>query len=150
MSNLVQYVADHTLRNACRCGKCIDPGNPDVHLLPHTVNMYFFDVCAVNNPLKEEFLHHIANHKGEFADMNPLEGEHSYIEVGGWIGDQGLGMQFMALGKMLGLWEIMHPGMILNVNDPKQKALADQMAGMGMVSIVPGAVKDSKAFLEKD
>lgn len=140
MSDLVQFVVDHTLRSACRCGKCIDPGDPNVFLLPHTVNMFFFDVCAVNNPLKEEFLALIAKHEGEFGTvMNPLEGEHSYIEVGGWIGDQGLGMQFMALGKLLGVWGIMHPGMILNVNDPQQKVLAEQMAGMGMVSIVPAS-----------
>jgi len=34
------------------------------------------------------------------------------------------------------LWQIMQPGMLLNVNDPEQKVLADQMAGMGMISIV--------------
>jgi len=62
--------------------------------------------------------------------------EHSYFELGGWIGDQGLAMQYMALGKILGLWQVMHPGMILNVNDPAQKQLADQMAGAGMVSIL--------------
>jgi len=141
MSDLSRFVADHTARNACRCGKCGDPGDPNVFLLPHTVNMYFFDVCSVNNPLKEEFLELIAKHSGDFNDMNPLEGEHSYIEVGGWIGDQGIGLQFMALGKLLGLWEIMQPGMILNINDPRQKQLADQMAGMGMVSIIQSSQK---------
>lgn len=136
MSNLVQYVKDHTLRSACTCGKCVDAGDPNVYLLPHTINMYFFDVCAVNNPIKEEFLALIAKHEGAFNEMNPLEGEHSYIEVGGWIGDQGLGMQFMALGKLLDLWNVMHPGLILDVNIAEQKQLADMMAGRGMVSIV--------------
>jgi indole-3-glycerol phosphate synthase len=30
----------------------------------------------------------------------------------------------------------MHPGMILNVNDPEEKVLADRMAGAGYVSII--------------
>jgi hypothetical protein len=136
MSNLVEYVLEHTLRSACRCGKCIDPGDPNVFLLPHTVNMYFFDVCAVNNPNVEEFRSLIEKHIGEFSEVDPFSGEHSYLEIGGWIGDQSVGIQFMALGKLLGLWQIMQPGMLLNVNDPEQKVLADQMAGMGMISIV--------------
>lgn len=140
MNNLVQYVVDHTIRNACRCGECIDSDvvkNEHVTKNEHTVNMYFFDVCATNNPTKEEFITNINHFKNEFVDMNPLEGEHSYIEVGEWIGDQGLGMQFMALGKILGCWKIMHPGIILDLNNPEQKTIADQMAKMGMVSIIP-------------
>ena len=134
MSDLAKFVVNHTLRSACRCGKCIDPGNPDVYLLPHTVNMYFFDVCAVENPTVEEFLQLTKEHQGDFAELDPLDGkEHSYIEVGGWIGDQGLAMQYMGLGKLLGVWNIMHPGMLPGID----KALADQMAGMGLVSIVP-------------
>lgn len=136
--SLAQYVLDHSLRDACRCGKCIDPGNPDVALLPHTIDMYFFNVCVVNNPQKEEFLDLISKHRGDFCEVNPCDGnEHSYIELGGWIGDQGLAMQFMGLGALLGVWQIMHPGKILDVSNPEQKVLADQMAGMGLVSILP-------------
>lgn len=139
--SLAKYVLDHTLRDACRCGKCIDPGNPDVVLLPHTVDMYFFNVCAVNNPQKDEFTDLISKHQGEFCEVNLFDGnEHGYMELGGWIGDQGLAMQFMGLGELLGLWKIMHPGKILDVNNPEQKVLADRMAGMGMVSIL-GAKK---------
>lgn len=138
MSPLADYVVNHTLRSACTCGKCIDAGDPNVFLLPHTVNMYFFNVCAVNNPDAAEFKKLVAEHTGSFCDCNPFDGkEHSYMELGGWIGDQGLAMQFMALGELLDCWKVMQPGMIFDVNDPKMKGIADQMAGMGMVSILP-------------
>lgn len=146
MSNLVHYVQTHTDRSVCRCGQCIDAVEPvekdqwDVVELvkpPHTVNMYFFDVSVVGNPTAEEFILLTNEHQGAFGEATPLDGgEHSYMELGGWIGDQGLAMQYMALGKILGIWEILHPGMILNLADPEQKVLADQMAGRGMVSIV--------------
>lgn len=143
--NLAEYVVNHTERNACRCGKCIDSGE-DRQLQGHTVNMYFFDVSACNNPTPEEFVKLTKAHRGEFGDVDPLDGkEHSYMELGGWIGDQGLAMQYMALGQLLGLWRTMTPAAILNVNDPQQKAVADIMAGSGLVSIMPrpAAVADA-------
>jgi len=159
MSALIEYVQNHTDRSVCSsrpywrnylclCGKCIDAGENKpveksqwdlVELVepPHTVNMFFFDVSAVGNPTAEEFVRLTNEHKGAFGDADPLDGgEHGYMELGGWIGDQGLAMQYMALGKILGLWQVMHPGMILDVNDLAQKQMADQMAGAGMVSIL--------------
>lgn len=142
---LYNYVVDHTDRSACRCGKCIDAPPPEAektvdigHNLKHTVNMYFFDVSARNDPTVEEFTKFTESHKGDFVDINPLDGkEHNYMEIGAWIGDQGVAMQYMALGELLGLWRIMTPAVILNLDDPTQKNLADQMAGMGMISILP-------------
>lgn len=160
--NLHEYVRNHTERSSCRCGscgKCIDaPPGPErtveigKMLANHTVNMYFFDVSSRNNPTPEEFVALTQSHQGEFADVNPLDGkEHSYIELGGWIGDQGLAIQYMALGQLLGLWQTMTPAAILDVNDPEQKSLADQMAGMGMVSILPRPepVKDATILTPK-
>jgi len=144
--NIQEYVRNHTNRSACRCGKCIDAPPPGPErtveigrmLAAHTVNMYFFDVSARGEPTAEEFVNLTKACRGEFEEVNPLDGEeHSYIQLGGWIGDQGLAMQYMALGHLLGLWQVMTPAAILDVNDPQQKALADQMAGAGMVSILP-------------
>lgn len=134
MTALFDYILNHTDRNACRCGNCIISGE-NKPMVGHTVNMYFFDVCAKNDPNKDEFVKLIDEHQGEFG-LNLFEGEHSYLQVGGWLGDQGVGMQLMALGKLLGVWDIMHPGMMLDLNDPRSKVLAEQMAGIGMVSIV--------------
>ena len=144
MSKILKYVLEHTERTACRCGKCIDckvvedsPWDVVKSTDYHSVNMYYFDVSVKGVPTAEEFTRLTKEWHGAFADMDPLDGkEHSYMELGGWIGDQGCAMQYMALGKILGLWEVMHPGMILNINDPAQKDIADQMAGAGMVSIL--------------
>ena len=144
MNGILDYVVNHTERTACRCGKCIDGKVPVdapwdvVHLTEyHHVNMFFFDVSVKGNPTAEEFIRLTHEWKGTFNEVDPFDGqEHGYMELGGWIGDQGLAMQYMALGKILGLWSIMHPGDILNVNIPEEKALADQLAGAGMVTIL--------------
>ena len=52
----------------------------------------------------------------------------SYIEVGGEIGDQGSAFQLFALGKALGLWDVVTPAR-LGITGPT----ADQLAGGGMV-----------------
>ena len=146
---LVLYVIDHTERSICRCGQCLQDETEKKSDLSvdrpekwnwsrHTVNMYFFDVSVKNNPDANEFIRLIKEHSGAFNEVDVFDGnEHNYMELGGWFGDQGFAMQFMALGKILGLWEIMQPGMILDVNNPEEKALADRMAGAGMVSLVP-------------
>jgi hypothetical protein len=144
MQQLRDYVRSHTDRTACRCGQCITSG-PD-HLpgddnewsvgafRPHTADMVFFEVSATNNPDPDTLRRLLQeNVQGEFGDLNMLDNqEHSYIEVGGWIGDQGLAMQLMGLGWLLGLWQCMTPKLIGLDGD-----LAMQMAGAGYVSLVP-------------
>ena len=138
MSDLINYVRAHTDRNACTCGKCLVSG-PDKPMVGHTVDLFFFDVCAKDNPDADTFKKLIAEHQGEFNELNPFDGqEHGYQEVGGWIGDQGMAMQFMGLGVILKLWEVAHPVNMLHLD--RQDPLAQQMAGMGMVSILPRSV----------
>ena len=139
MSALVQYVLKHTDRNACTCGKCIVSGENRV-MTGHTADVFFFDVCAKGNPNVDEFKKLIAEHSGEFCEVNLFDGEeHGYQELGGWIGDQGLAMQFMGLGVILGLWEVAHPVNMLKLE--RDNPLAQQMAGMGMVTILPKKVE---------
>ncbi|MDP3725632.1 MAG: hypothetical protein Q8R36_00365 [bacterium] len=57
-----------------------------------------------------------------------LEEGPSYIHVGGVIGDQGAAFQLFALGKVLGLWDIITPA-TLGITGLE----ADQMAGSGLV-----------------
>jgi len=75
-----------------------------------------------------------AAEKGYHADepVERLAGGPSYIELGGWIGDQGLAMAFMALGNHLGLWEVVTP-QTLGIEGEQ----ADQMMGMGFIMIAP-------------
>lgn len=103
------YVMDHTARGECRCGRCIDRGDaPDP--TGHSVDLIFFPVSARNEPDAETFRRLTREHKGEFVDMDPFDGQgHGYIELGAWIGDQGLAMQYMGLGALLDVFELIAP-----------------------------------------
>ena len=104
---LTDYVLVNTVRGECQCGRCIDKGNaPDP---AHGIDTGFFKVGLApgQTPSREEFETLVREHRGEFSDIKPLaHGIYTFIEMGAWIGDQGLAMQCMALGKMLGSWEL--------------------------------------------
>lgn len=132
MESLIDYVLKHTERGECNCGQCLDRGDkPDP--VGHTVDLGFFKVAAKDNPDKETFLELTQKHRGEFGDCDPMDGgEHNYMELGGWIGDQGIAMQYMGLGVLLGVFNLLSPAMLgLTPDDPMFK----QMLGMGMLSI---------------
>lgn len=87
-----------------------------------------FVVIGVNKAKAEE-------HRAEFVELlkqypNPerLAAGPSYIEVGAEIGDQGAAFQLFALGKVLGLWEVITPALLGATGEQ-----ARQMAGMGFV-----------------
>jgi len=130
MEHLAEFVIGNTERGECKCGQCIDVGSkPDPQ--GHTVDMVFFKVVKKNGATADEFKRLTAEHKGHYGDVNPLDGkEHNYMELGGWIGDQGLAMQYMALGVLLGEFALLSPA-ILGFTG----AEAQQMAGMGFLSI---------------
>jgi hypothetical protein len=130
--NIFDYVVDHTARGECRCGRCCDRGNkPDPG---HSVDTGFFRVALCAGPDSsqadsETFKRLIAEHSGEFVQMNPLDGNpHNYIEIGGWIGDQGVAMQFMAMGELLKVW-----GMVAMPTGPV--ILPTQLADMVRASL---------------
>lgn len=128
--SLIDYVRDMAERGQCRCGRCVDGGEKQPE--GHTADVYFFDVAAKEEANEETLRDLIGSHRGEFAEVNLFDGkEHSYIEVGGWIGDQGAALMLMGLGAVLGLWKLLTPNMLPML----PKDLMDQMAGRGMVSI---------------
>lgn len=132
--NLIEYIEKHAERGSCRCGKCADA--PVVEEIPegHTVDMFFFDVAAVGNPTKEEFIRLSLSHIGESDDVDPFDGkEHNYIELGRWIGAQDLALMYMGLGTLLGAFKVLSPTTMLGMkrNDP----LAQQIVGMGMLTV---------------
>jgi len=128
MTNLCKFVMDHAERGTCRCGKCCDHPGEDTQPDDHTVDMVFFNVSAKNNPDADQ-LRELINE----SDFDPWDGkEHSYIEVGGWIGDQGVALMLMGLGALLGLWKLMTPKMISGLPDD----LVQLMAGQGMITIM--------------
>lgn len=125
-----QYVIDHAERGECKCGKCIDVGNKPDPQSTHSVDMIFMIVSPKNEPSMDEFRKLSALHNGEFAQVNPFDGkEHSYIELGAWIGDQGLALQYMALGVSLGLFKLLSGKTMLR--STQEEAL--QLAGVGLL-----------------
>jgi hypothetical protein len=137
MTELTKYIEKYTLRGACVCGQCCDCGAKPYENQPkgHTADLIFFKVAINGKPNKDELLKLVKEHEAEFGDkINILDGkEHSFIEVGGWIGDQGYALMLMGLGSLLGCWELLTPRNILG------KLIDDEMvmklAGVGMVTI---------------
>jgi len=128
--NLIDYVTGHVERGACQCGQCIDAVKNPESKQPkgHTADLMFFKVKMVNNPDATEFK---SLAKREFPHW--FDGrEHSYLQTGGDIGDQGLALITMGLGKLLGVWELLTPNSLLPFIDEGMKM---EMAGKGYISI---------------
>ncbi len=134
MSTLPDYIEAFARRGACTCGRCIDaPDAPEKHQPNgHTADVYFFKVVAADGAKADDLQAAIQSHKGVFQDCDPLDGkEHSYIELGAWIGDQGAALTLMGLGTVLSLWELITPKCLHGLDKP----LMDLMAGQGLVTI---------------
>ena len=142
MQELREFVMTHAERGTCRCGKCVDHPGKDQQPEGHTVDMVFFEVSAKNEPNAERLRELITKNKhGDFCDLDPWDGkEHSYIEVGGWIGDQGLALMLMGLGAVLGLWPLFTPKMLSGLSGFDD--LIQHLAGAGMVTIMPPEFSD--------
>lgn len=135
MTPLHAFILKHTQRGACACGRCADAvQDPKAHQPNgHTADMIFFKVAAKDNPDAAELKTLVAAHEGEYGPVDLFDGkDHSYLEVGGFVGDQGLALQLMGLGTVLGLWRLLTPRTVFHIEDDK---LAMQMAGAGYVSV---------------
>ena len=134
--NLREYIINNCVRGACTCGKCADaPLNPENYQPSgHTADLVFFKVSAKPDANADTLRKLVMEHKGEFCECNLFDGrEHSYMEIGGWIGDQGLAMMLMGLGQLLGLWNLLTPRIVLG-NDLSDD-LVKELAGSGFVCI---------------
>ena len=135
-NSLGKYVMEHIERGECKCGRCIDRGTkPDP--LAHTADMIFFLAAKRGEPTVEEFERLTREHRGEFTDCDPLDGEeHGYLELGGWIGDQGMALQYMALGSLLGIFDLLTPRSVLGKSlTGIDEKFALEMAGLGYVTV---------------
>jgi hypothetical protein len=110
------------------------PATPDRGVL---VDVFFVDVGfteAVGDGGKDAFVAAIeaaVADGGEFANLTreDLAAGPSYITLGGWLGDQTLALQFMALSKFHGLGEVITPA-VVGITDPDEAA---KLAGRGFV-----------------
>lgn len=126
---LYEYVSTHAVRGACTCGKCIDaPENPkEKQPNGHTADLIFFKVA--NKGAEKELFMDLA--RTEFPHW--FDGkEHSYLQTGGDMGDQGIALMTMGLGKLLGVWDLLTPKSIMPFLPPELK---QQMAGQGMITL---------------
>lgn len=90
MKSFPDLIANHTA--------VFDTGTLE-ELSTFSYSVEFFIVSCPTQITKDQFVTALLKHEGEFNQCNPLDGkEHSYIELGGWIGDQGLALRMMALG----------------------------------------------------
>lgn len=68
------------------------------------------------------------------TSVPPLGEEINYVVAGAVLDDQGRALRLFAFGKLLGWWDILDPHSVLGL--PKDNPMAQQLAGMGMVSIM--------------
>lgn len=127
---LYDFVAKHAVRGACQCGNCADaPENPASNQPGgHTADLTFFKVAAKDAPDPAEFKRLVETEFPRWLDGK----EHSYLETGGDMGDQGIALTTMGLGAVLGVWNVLSPASLGFASDDP---LAQQMAGMGYVTI---------------
>lgn len=98
------------------------------------IDLMFFRCRIQGEPDKATFLELTKAHKGHHNEVNPVDGvEHGYIELGGWLGDQGLAMCYMALGSHLGCFKLMTPNSVMPFLD---EATRNMLAGQGMITVV--------------
>lgn len=126
MNAVAQYVMTHAQRGDCTCGKCLDavanPQQPN----GHTADLVFFKVAAVNNADANTMRDLVQSEYPHWLDGK----EHSYLEMGANIGDQGLALTAMGLGSLLGIWKLTTPRIL-----PISEDLQQQMAGAGYITI---------------
>jgi hypothetical protein len=119
---LFDYVQNHTSADS----KEIDVAEPYADLV-------FFRVRTKNSPDVDMLKMLIAEQKGDQVDLNIFDGkEHSYIEIGGWIGDQGVAMRFMGMLSLMEMATLMTP---LNMLPGLPDDLAVKMAQQGFITI---------------
>lgn len=144
MTELIDFLRENVIIGACQCGKCIDaPQNPEKYQptgypTGHTSDVYWFKAALKHglenkDTLKNKLLQILKRYDGEFNNVNFFDGdEHSFIEIGGYVGDQGLGLMLMGAGELFGLWDVLTPkNMVPNIPED----LMREMAGMGLVTI---------------
>jgi hypothetical protein len=106
MEPLLDYIEDHTERGACRCFACT--GKVYATLAPplHSVDVYFFWVRVRGNPDADTLRELLRLH---YPHPVRLEGGPTYIEMGTALGLQELALRLIALGKLVGLWDVITP-----------------------------------------
>lgn len=134
-----EMVAAYTERGQCRCGRCIDaqPVEPigDTTLILHTVDMVFFEVTVKPGLTLAAFDEATRALKGWYATVDVLDGNpHGYMDLGAWVGDQGLALRYMALGVGIGRFSLIAPTTVTSMASLSRERKLE-LAGAGLVFI---------------
>lgn len=150
MSQLTKFVIEHATRGDCKCGNCSKNNaipNKNNTISRPFIDVQFFKVLLKENPsdedkkvIKNDLIQLIKNHKGEFREINLFDGEeHNFIDIGAWIGDQGLALMLMGMGELLGIWELRTPNKVApDFSDETKMMLAEA----GYISIYKNIILD--------
>jgi len=128
MSKLAEYILAHTT---------MAPAGQN----PQAANLVFFDVVAGPGASGAELRELLTASTDSYPTTMLFDGdEHSYIEIGGWLGSQQLALRLMGLGTLLEVWQLLSPRTMLGNDIPAETER--KMAEMGLLSIqarVPAA-----------
>lgn len=123
MSELHAFIDAHTA--------LVDPASTAA---AEATDMIFMLVGAKGQRNEDRLRELIVGHKGDYIDKLDDHKEHSYLEVGAWLGSQDYALRFMALGSMWGMWQLLTPRTVMGslLDDETIK----MMAGQGYISII--------------
>lgn len=93
------------------------------------IDMHFV-IVAVQVDAIDDYREEIDELLLKWPQPDRLAAGPSYLELGGILHDQTLALQFMALGQVMGYWEVETPASMGFSGD-----IADTMAGQGLVCI---------------
>jgi len=122
VNDLAKYVVKHCIRGGCIYGECTDIRAKKFQPDGHAVDVQFFKVALRSSNLtgtdkeiiKNDFIRLIKGHKGIYRDIDILDGEeHDFIDIGAWIGDQGIALTLMGMGELLGIWDVITPNRLV-------------------------------------
>jgi hypothetical protein len=125
MTELHNYIQSHT---ATMPGDTAPAGQKAVQLI-------FLDVVASDTADADTLRSLLRTHKGEHLEVDIFDGqEHSYIELGAWLGSQHYALALIGLGTHLGLWNLLSPRTVFpaGILSAEQE---QQLAGRGLVSV---------------
>ncbi len=126
---IADYIDKHTGR---LCASCAEKETKEPNA--KTANLVFFKMAAVGDPKAEDLRELVKKYESPYGPIDLFDGnEHSYLEIGGLFGDQGLALRIMGLGHILGLWQLLTPRSILGPTLPAD--LEERMAGVGYITI---------------
>lgn len=142
MNDLAKYVIEHCVRGDCMCGECTDVSAKKFQPDGYTADVQFFKVALKNSGLtdadkeimRNDFIQLIKNHKGIYRDIDIFDGnEYNFIDIGAWIGNQGIALTLMGMGELLGMWKVATPNRVAPDFSEETRSM---LAEAGYISII--------------